>query len=234
MHYYHYLKIIISIKGKFSCILNGQEISQLTGLIINQNVHHSINTNDSCVLIYFIDMDNSLFYPVQTLLHQKTWMDISDRISFQKSYDAPLNNSKEININNLASSLLRNVLPSAIQHPVNIDPRILSILEYIDQNIHKEVSLKDLANLIYLSPERTRHLFEEQTSIPFSQYILWKRIKMSIQALLMNNLSMGDVAIQNGFTDQSHFNKTFKRMFGATPKSILKKKTFYSHDTIDE
>jgi len=86
--------------------------------------------------------------------------------------------------------------------------------------------LEKIAHHIYLSPERTRHLFLEQIEIPFSQYILWKRIKGVLSATIKGNQTFFEASLQYGFTDQSHFNRFFKRMFGISATMILKNSRF--------
>ena len=58
--------------------------------------------------------------------------------------------------------------------------------------------------------------------MPFSQYILWKRIKQVIFQVLQNGVPMATAAVQNGFTDQAHFARLFRRTFGVSAKQLLK------------
>jgi len=41
------------------------------------------------------------------------------------------------------------------------------------------------------------------------------------KALLQNNISIAEVAIELGFFDQSHFHKAFKSVYALTPKEFL-------------
>ena len=78
----------------------------------------------------------------------------------------------------VADDLLEKIVPSpATQKSMLIDERIIRVIQYIDHHLDNPISLDDISKLIFLSPERARHLFVQQTGIPFSQYLLWKRKK---------------------------------------------------------
>jgi len=51
-------------------------------------------------------------------------------------------------------------------------------------------------------------------------YMLNQKIYKS-KALLQNNISIAEVAIELGFFDQSHFHKAFKSVYALTPKEFL-------------
>ncbi|WP_221394637.1 helix-turn-helix transcriptional regulator [Dyadobacter sp. NIV53] len=84
------------------------------------------------------------------------------------------------------------------------------------------MELEDLSNYINLSPERIRHLFVEQMHIPFTQYVLWKRIRKTIQLVIREESTINEACHRFGFTDQPHFNRSFKRIFGLTPLVVIR------------
>ena len=46
------------------------------------------------------------------------------------------------------------------------DPRITAIMKYISQNLKSKITLKDIAAIVYLSVDRTRHLFWKKPEPP--------------------------------------------------------------------
>lgn len=99
------------------------------------------------------------------------------------------------------------------------DDRISKVLDFLNDNFEKVYSLKEIAAICHLSPSRFLHLFKEQTGLNFRRFQLWNRIIKSLPYLLANSIT--DTSYTFGFTDSSHYNRTFKETFGFTPK-ILK------------
>jgi len=100
-----------------------------------------------------------------------------------------------------------------------LDPRIKRALDMIRARISETILLAEIAEATYLSPDRFRHLFLEQTGIRFRPYILWLRIEVALAAYAANK-SLTEASQAGGFADSAHFSRTFKQMFGIAPSSI--------------
>jgi AraC family transcriptional regulator len=81
------------------------------------------------------------------------------------------------------------------------------------------VSLADAAAHVGLSTGRARHLFVEETGLPFRTYLLW-RCLMRAAELFSAGSSLTDAAHSAGFSDSSHLSRTFRRMFGIAADSL--------------
>jgi AraC-like DNA-binding protein len=81
------------------------------------------------------------------------------------------------------------------------------------------VSLADLAGLGGLSAGRLRHLFVEQTGLPFKTYVLWLRLMKALEVAAAGE-SLTNAAHAAGFADSAHFSRTFRRMFGIAPAGL--------------
>ncbi|MCE9597540.1 MAG: AraC family transcriptional regulator [Spirochaetia bacterium] len=122
----------------------------------------------------------------------------------------------------------------------NVRAEILEILNQnssgkanrdLDPRIRKSISNAQLEDFLLprlaaeaaLSVERYRHLFREETGVPFSAYRLWLKTKKAVD-YLANNTHLLDAAHEGGFADQSHFTRIFRRSFGVGPGDFTKKK----------
>lgn len=81
------------------------------------------------------------------------------------------------------------------------------------------VSLGDVAAHVGLSTGRARHLFVQQTGLPFRTYLLWLRLTRAVE-LFSKGSSLTDAAHGAGFSDSSHLSRTFRRMFGIAADSL--------------
>lgn len=77
-------------------------------------------------------------------------------------------------------------------------------------------SLQQLCQLTNLSPYYLTRIFSSTVGIPPHAYLNQLRI-VHAKRLLAENWKIAEVAQETGFTDQSHFTKTFKTLVGVTP-----------------
>jgi AraC family transcriptional regulator len=92
------------------------------------------------------------------------------------------------------------------------------ISEYIQVNLHRNISLAELAEVLRLSPCHFAHLFKNSTGISPHQYLIHCRVERAKQLLTLDSLSIAAVAQTVGFASQGHFTYHFKRLVGMTPK----------------
>lgn len=100
-----------------------------------------------------------------------------------------------------------------------LDKRIERAIEVLRQRIDEPVLLAEIADTAFLSPDRFRHLFVEQTGMRFRPYVLWLRIEVALAAFAAGS-NLTEASTAGGFADSAHFSRTFKRMFGIVPSSF--------------
>ena len=93
------------------------------------------------------------------------------------------------------------------------DHRIQRIIDYAVSHLDQPLSLTRASKGIHLSPSRLRHLFVEQTGLPFKSYLLWLRLVRAVHEY-SQGLSLTEAAHQAGFADSAHFSRVFRRTFG--------------------
>jgi AraC family transcriptional regulator len=99
------------------------------------------------------------------------------------------------------------------------DARVRKILAWVHERLDYPVSLADAAELAGLSKARVRHLFVEQTGLPFRTYLVWLRLMKGLDAFA-SGASLTDAALDAGFADSAHFSRTFRRMFGTAATAL--------------
>jgi AraC-like DNA-binding protein len=161
-------------------------------------------------LVYFIDAESYQGWQLKNMLDGRPFVPIE-----------AMPEVTDPNMVSFSADLLNRLLPGfSPQRP--IDHRIREALVYIDHRLSDPLVLDEVAGHVFLSAERFRHLFAQDTGVAFSQYVLWKRIKQVIFQVMQHGLSMSTAAVQSGFTDQAHFARIFRRTFGIPAKALLK------------
>ena len=90
-------------------------------------------------------------------------------------------------------------------------------MDYIALNYSGKVSLKEIAQELYLSPNYLSELFKRHTGKNISEYITQFRLEKARRYLQQPEYKIGDVAELVGFSDQRYFSSMFKRQYGMTP-----------------
>lgn len=108
-------------------------------------------------------------------------------------------------------------------HPSGEDQVIRQIREYIDLNLHQELTRESIAAAVYLNPDYTARLFKQKTGQSLNDYIQGKRIDLARQLLAGTDMPVGDLAISLGYSSFSHFTKLFKSIEGMTPSDYRKR-----------
>ncbi|WP_186307827.1 helix-turn-helix domain-containing protein [Paraburkholderia sp. BCC1884] len=91
------------------------------------------------------------------------------------------------------------------------------VLEFIDGNMCKKISLADMAGQAGLSRMHFASQFKRATGTTPHLFLLQKRVEKAKDLLLDQNLSIQDVAFDVGFGSQSHFTVVFRKLTGITP-----------------
>jgi AraC-like DNA-binding protein len=105
---------------------------------------------------------------------------------------------------------IHNLLYPDDSHPVS------KSIEFIDQNIMNSISLKNLANSLYMSESNFSHMFKKNTGCTPVEYIRDKKLEHSKK--LLKSKSVTDTSYDLGYDNISYFIKLFKKKYGITPK----------------
>lgn len=101
-----------------------------------------------------------------------------------------------------------------------VDPRVQKAMNFIEENYQRDLSLEKVAEAVRLSIWHLCHLFKSETGRTPVRYLKTVRMQQA-KALLENNLlSIKEVMNKVGMSDQSHFAKDFKRVYGLTPSQF--------------
>jgi AraC-like DNA-binding protein len=100
--------------------------------------------------------------------------------------------------------------------PLANDPRVETMKARLAADVAAPMRVADLAEAVGLSPFHATRLFTQTTGLPPHAWRTQVRLQRALGPLRAG-VSVADVAAASGFTDQSHFTRHFRRMFGVPP-----------------
>lgn len=95
--------------------------------------------------------------------------------------------------------------------------RIEKICQYIEVNFKKDITLKEIAELVNMSESAISHFFKKRTNRSFITYLTDVRIGYASRLLAETTQSVADIAFECGFSNLSNFNRIFKKYKNQTP-----------------
>lgn len=108
-----------------------------------------------------------------------------------------------------------------LNKPDGCSPLTVAVLDDVVRHLHGTLTVADIAKRLHRSSSYISHLFEQEMHMPLKQYILQQKIKEA-KRLLLADYSISDIAMQLGFSSQSHFQTTFKMVSGMSPGAFRK------------
>ena len=220
-HAHHAVQVTLALRGTVNLYTEGDSYAGLAAAVA-PDVSHTFQA-DGAVAHVFVEPESRLGRALGGRIFRGTPLaaldatSVADCVSRLSAwYDRP--DRKDAQLIELGRALLSQL--SAAQPGARApDPRVQRILAWAPSQIQKPVSLADAARLVGLSSGRARHLFVEQTGLPFRTWLLWLRLQKAVEGYA-RGMSLTDAALDAGFSDSAHFSRTFRTMFGVTADSL--------------
>ena len=95
--------------------------------------------------------------------------------------------------------------------------RVKRVIELMQGDPSRSFTLGKMAESVNLSPPYFCYLFKTITGVPPAKYLKTLRMEQSAMLLTTTFLSVKEIVRRVGLTDESHFVRDFKRLYGVTP-----------------
>lgn len=226
-HRHPMIQLIICINDLFLWKDTHSNWIKKKALLVAPNQTHECNASGKEILIIGVDPESIFgqFITNHHLLHEPI-------------IDFPSANLEKLDIDQITRQIENNNLVELYgsikllfgykpnKYPLKeTDQRIKKVLDFIKNNIHTQITTEILMKVSNLSESRLLHLFKQEMGLPIRNYILWHRLQLAFKELSKGH-SLTKVAYITGFSDQSHLTRTFVKVIGATPSSLLKNSKF--------
>ena len=111
------------------------------------------------------------------------------------------------------------VLAQAQERGEHTEEYIQSSIAYIKEHFQKPLTLSELGERFYFSPNYLSALIKSRTGVSFKQFLQTLRMEAAMNLLRDSDEKVSDISQEVGFTDPAYFNRIFKKQFGVTPDS---------------
>jgi AraC family transcriptional regulator len=102
------------------------------------------------------------------------------------------------------------------------ESRTKLVTDYIDANLHRQISLQELAELASLSPFHFCRKFKKRVGMTPLAYLAQRRVDKAKKQMRTRGDTLAQVALDCGFASQSHFTTVFRTVTGTTPGQYRK------------
>ncbi len=96
-------------------------------------------------------------------------------------------------------------------------PRLGEAIARMENEYHRPLSIKELAECVCSSPRNFQRVFHQATGVSPLEYLNTIRLRRAAHLLRDRDLSILEVATSCGFRNASYFAKKFRKAFGITP-----------------
>lgn len=110
---------------------------------------------------------------------------------------------------------------SAIAEIEPSSDRVKHALLYARDNLHKELSVEELASQVHWSPRHFSRMFQAQTGMAPAKAIEKLRVEAAQALIDQGHSSVGRIAEMTGFGDEERLRRAFLRAFGQAPKALM-------------
>lgn len=186
--------------GNYLILVGGKDICQKH---LNQQINQVIETFD-----------------ISKLVTIAIGLTVPDHMSVHISYQSACNLLTCATDNTILLCNKENVNPANKLleiHTDTLSPVVKRAIEYINAHYAEGVSIKEFCHEININAAYLGCLFKKETGIYFNAYANELRIEKCIDLLCHTSKTIGDIALETGFTSASHFITSFKKRNGLSP-----------------
>lgn len=224
-HTHHAIQIVVALEGEVAIRGKEGDWRKGAGVIVRPDAAHSFNCNGALGAMLFVDPESTEGTWLGSALQRDITMVTGPRLAssaqeLRRFMEQPF---ECMEIGELIRHCVQALSPGA-PPARRLDPRVTTVLNAIREGDDLHLSLENAAKKAFLSPSRFAHLFKEQVGLPYSRYMLWRKLTRAMVAV-GSERTISAAAHAADFADAAHLTRTFYQMVGMAP-SVLMRGTF--------
>lgn len=221
-HAHHAVQVVVALEGTVAIRGAGGPWRRCGGLVVRPDALHSFDCSGALGAMLFVDPESN----------EGTWLRSSLLEEIAIVPDARLTSSvgalrtfverplEGLAVESLIRQLVQALSPGA--PPMRrMDPRVTAVLSGVHASDDLRISLPAAADKACLSASRFAHLFRQQMGLPFSRYMLWRKLTRAM-VLIGSGETIAAAAHAADFADAAHLTRTFYQMVGMAPSALMR------------
>ncbi len=259
LHWHKYMEVVMVLSGSVKKRIGAEEFLLKTGDVafVNSNEIHNTSTTDEPNLLLAMQINPDFFktmYPsfldfyfdcnefllrnpnigmikrTRKKLAQIAWEMVNRNIGYRSKIGSILYS---------LTGEIFSVSPFYAKDDRDISSdddltRLQRIIEYIDENLHRRITLKEIADMEHLNYHYISHFIKRKLGISFQQYLIQTRMSKALYLLFYSEKTTLEIANQLGYKSLAAFNKVFRDEYGTSPseyhEAYLKKYSYKLQD----
>lgn len=238
-HFHQNIEMVYVLEGSVELSLNKEVWNLNKGdiFLINANKRHKIISKEEMLLCkIYID-----YFLVSEVL-QKDYIifECNTLIKNDKEYDKLKFIINKMLMEGISKNYKSSFLQKSLQYTLleclskefliqtadqwsESEEKISQVLEYINFNYNRTISLNEVATKLYMSDSSFSRFFKKSIGVNFVEYINNVRLSHAVELLLYSEKSITLIAMDCGFSNPSAFNKIFKEYYNMSPTAYRNK-----------
>jgi AraC-like DNA-binding protein len=98
--------------------------------------------------------------------------------------------------------------------------RLKALFEHVREHYAERLTVAQAAHMVGMSQPQFMKTFKKVAGMTLVAYLNHVRLANGSRLLRETDLTIAEIATDVGFSDQSYFDKRFKRAFGRTPREF--------------
>lgn len=230
-HFHAGIELVYVLEGSFEAAINGRGMTVRAGELLVTNCYsvHAYSA-ESCLSITSV-IPLGVVPSVRKVLTANRFREniITDderrSIEFLMRLLAD-NPGNEIMQKGLCYSLIGLLTERIPLDPIGASDQasvICAILNYLNENFERRLTVEQVAAQFGYSRSRFSHLFKNTVGYSLPQYLNMLRCRSVCEAMLSSDASVADLAANAGFNSTQSFYAAFKAVYGMTPREYIRR-----------
>lgn len=103
------------------------------------------------------------------------------------------------------------------------DGGMKAVVDYIERNLKKGISLEDVANHVNISTYYLSKIFKKEMGVNFITYVTDRKMDLAKEMLVNTDIPVLNIALDLAYNEANYFSKAFKKKTGLTPSEYREK-----------